>query len=257
MIIDSHAHLYSEQFDDDIDTVIQRALTNGVQKILLPNIDIDSIQPMLALCEQRPETCYPMMGLHPCSVSENFEADLQAIWAALNTKDIVAIGEIGIDLYWDKSTLDFQRRAFRLQVEWAKKLGLPIVIHARDSYDELFEELDELNDDSLSGVFHCFTGTVNQGKKIIDYGNFYLGIGGVVTFKRSGLDETLAQLPIDRVLVETDSPYLAPAPFRGKRNESAYVSLVVEKIADIFNISTDEVSQQTTENTKKLFKKLQ
>lgn len=257
MIIDSHAHLYSDQFVDDIDLVIQRALNNNIQKILLPNIDRDSIQPMLDLCEKAPKTCFPMMGLHPCSVSENFEADLQIIWDTLNAREIIAIGEIGIDLYWDKSTFGLQKQAFRTQVGWAKKMGLPIVIHARDSYNELFDELDELNDDSLSGVFHCFTGTANQGKKIMEYGNFYLGIGGVVTFKKSDLSATLEQLPLDKLLVETDAPYLAPTPHRGKRNESAYVNLVVQKLADIYNVSTDEVARRTTENTIQLFKKLQ
>lgn len=256
MIIDSHAHLYSDQFLDDIDLVIQRALNNNIQKILLPNIDIDSIQPMLDLCQKASKTCFPMMGLHPCSVNENFEADLQIIWDALHAKDIIAIGETGIDLYWDKSTLDLQTQAFRKQVGWAKKLGLPIVIHARDSYNELFDELDELNDASLSGVFHCFTGTVNQGKKIIEYGNFYLGIGGVVTFKKSDLHATIEQLPIEKILVETDAPYLAPTPHRGKRNESAYVNLVVQKLADIYNITSEEAARQTTENTKQLFKLL-
>ena len=256
MIIDSHSHLYSSQFDTDREEDIQRANMQGVQKILLPNIDTASISPMLDLCNEYPNIFYPMMGLHPCSVDQNFEANLQTVWEKLNTKKIIAIGEIGIDLYWDKSTLDLQIEAFRVQVAWAKKLSLPIVIHARDSFDELFKELDDLNDDDLTGVFHCFTGTIEQANKVLAYGNFYLGIGGVVTFKKSGLDMVLKELPINKLLVETDSPYLAPMPFRGKRNESAYTSIVVDKIAEIYRLPKDEVAQQLTANTYSLFKRL-
>ena len=256
MLIDTHAHLYLEHFSEDLSEVVERAKNHGLEKILLPNIDVESVAPLLKLCDDYQNFFYPMMGLHPCSVDKNFEAQLNAIWQKMHDQPIVAVGEIGIDLYWDKATLDLQREAFRVQVAWAKKLKLPIVIHARDSYDELFQELDLLNNESLSGVFHCFTGSVEQGAKILEYGNFYLGLGGVVTFKKSGLDETLKCLPLDKLIVETDAPYLAPTPFRGKRNESYYLSYVVNKLAEIYDKSSEEIARATSDNAKNLFDRI-
>jgi TatD DNase family protein len=253
MLIDTHAHLYAEQFDQDRAAMIDRAKLAGIEKILLPNIDSASVDGMLQMSRDYPEFCYPMMGLHPCSVQEGFENDLEEIYEKLHREKIIAIGEIGIDLYWDKSTLELQRLAFRAQVQWAKTLNLPIVIHARDSYNELFEELNKLNDDSLRGVFHCFTGSQQQAEKILSYGNFYLGLGGVLTYKNSGIANFIAHLPLDRIILETDAPYLPPVPHRGKRNESAYVKFVAERLSEIFQVSLEEIGQQTSQNAKRLF----
>lgn len=255
MLIDTHTHLYLEQFDQDRDQVIQNAMDAGIEKFFLPNIDVNSITGMLALAEHYPKVCFPMMGLHPCSVKAGFEIELQKIYAALSNKSIIAIGEIGIDLFWDKTTLPLQREAFRIQVQWAKDMNLPIVIHARDSYNELFEELNVLNDERLSGVFHCFTGSLQQAEKILSYGNFYLGIGGVSTFKNSGLNTVLPQVPLDRIILETDSPYLAPVPHRGKRNESAYTALVALHLSQRLNIPIEEIATTTTQNALNLFHK--
>lgn len=255
MLIDTHTHLYLEQFDQDRDQVIQNAMDAGIEKFFLPNIDVNSIAGMLALAEHYPNVCYPMMGLHPCSVEAGFEIELQKIYDALSNQAIIAIGEIGIDLFWDKTTLPLQREAFRIQVQWAKDMNLPIVIHARDSYNELFEELNVLNDERLSGVFHCFTGSLQQAEKILSYGNFYLGIGGVSTFKNSGLNTVLPQVPLDRIILETDSPYLAPVPHRGKRNESAYTALVAQHLSHLLNKSLEEIASITTQNSLNLFHK--
>jgi len=255
MLIDTHTHLYLEQFDQDRDQVIQNAKDAGIEKFFLPNIDVNSISGLMALAEQYPNVCYPMMGLHPCSVEAGFEIELQKIYDALSNQAIIAIGEIGIDLFWDKTTLPLQREAFRIQVKWAKDMNLPIVIHARDSYNELFEELNVLNDERLSGVFHCFKGSLQQAEKILSYGNFYLGIGGVSTFKNSGLNTVLPQVPLDRIILETDSPYLAPAPHRGKRNESAYTALVAQHLSHLLNKSLEEIASITTQNALNLFHK--
>ena len=252
--IDTHTHLFTEQFDEDRDLVIQRAIEDGVQKMLLPNIDLDSIASMHELSEKYPGVCYPMMGLHPCSVNENWEMDLETIKSHLFSSKYCAVGEIGVDLYWDKSTLKFQQSALAKQVEWAKELKLPIVIHVRDAFDETFEVIDELNDDSLTGVFHCFTGTIEQAEHILNYGGFKLGLGGVLTFKNSGLDKTVEGIDLKNLVLETDSPYLAPTPHRGKRNESSYVKLVAEKLADIKGLSIEEVADVTSSNARDIFK---
>ena len=252
-LIDTHTHLFLQQFDKDRSEVIHRALEKGVQQMLLPNIDTYSIQPMLNLCKEFPNNCFPMMGLHPCDVKENYLKELIIIEEWLQKEKFVAVGEIGIDLYWDKSTLSIQEDAFRKQVELAKKYKLPIAIHVRDSFDEILAILDELNDDNLSGVFHCFTGNEVQANHIINYGDFKLGIGGVVTFKNSGLDKTLSTIPIESLILETDSPFLAPTPYRGKRNESSHVVLVAEKLAEIYGKSLEEIADITTQNAKELF----
>lgn len=253
-LIDTHTHLFAQQFDEDRTEVVQRAIQQGVQQMLLPNIDSSSIQPMLDLCTEFPNNCFPMIGLHPCDVKENYLEELETIEEWLQKEKFVAVGEIGIDLYWDKSTLDIQEDAFRKQVELAKKYKLPIAIHVRDSFDEVLAIVDELNDENLSGVFHCFTGNEEQAKHIINYGEFKLGIGGVVTFKNSGLDKTLSTIALEHLILETDSPYLAPTPHRGKRNESSYVVLVAEKLAEINGKSMKEIAAITTQNAKELFR---
>jgi TatD DNase family protein len=253
IFVDTHTHLFSPSFDEDRSDVVQRAMT-GVEIMLLPNIDVESIEPVCQLAEQFPQNCFPMMGLHPGSVGENWESDLQIIRKNLFERKNVAVGEIGMDLYWDKSFKDEQAEAFRIQVNWAKELGLPIVIHARDAFDEIFEIVDDLNDDSLTGVFHCFTGNIDQAKKIAGYGGFKLGIGGVLTYKKSGLDEVIREIPMDMLILETDSPYLPPTPHRGKRNESSYLLHVAEKLADVKGVTLKEVAEITTQNAKSLFK---
>ena len=253
MFIDTHTHLYSDSFQEDRSEMIQRAIDAGVEKMFLPNIDENSIEGMYALERQFPDNCFAMMGLHPTSVTENWEAQLEVIEKQLNERKFIAIGEIGIDLYWDKSTLGIQRAAFIRQIEWAKKWNLPIVIHARESFQEIFEVLDQLNDENLRGVFHCFTGTVNDLEKIRSYGGFKIGVGGVVTFKKSGLDEVLIHATLDEIILETDSPYLAPTPFRGKRNESAYIPIIAEKLSEIFEVSVSEIALKTSQNALNLF----
>ncbi len=253
ILTDTHTHLYSEQFNDDIDIVIQNCIDKGITRLFLPNIDSSSIEGMIKLGTNYPENCFPMMGLHPTSVGENYKEELATMEEWLNKQDFCAIGEIGIDLYWDKSFLKQQQDAFRIQINWAKDRNLPFVIHCRDAFDEIFEILDELNDDKMRGIFHCFTGTVEQAKHIINYGDFKIGIGGVVTFKNSGLDKVVEQLDLKHLVLETDSPYLAPTPFRGKRNESSYLLGIAEKVADIYSISINEVADITTANSKEIF----
>lgn len=253
-MIDTHTHLYSEQFDEDRDAMIQRALNEGVKRFFLPNIDSNSIEGMKDLVAKYPNNCYPMMGLHPCSVGKNVAEDLALIEKELASNKYIAVGEIGIDLYWDKSFQQEQEMAFKKQIEWAKKLELPIVIHCREAFDEILTILDEVNDEKLSGIFHCFTGNLEQANHILNYGGFKLGIGGVVTFKNSGLDKVVEQLNLKDLVLETDAPYLAPVPFRGKRNESAYVSRVAEKLAEIFQLPLAKIAQQTTVNALEIFK---
>lgn len=253
MFIDTHSHVYANAFENDLEAVIQRAQEANVSKILLPNIDLDSISGMLNLTQQYPNLFHGMMGLHPCDVKENYKEVLQEMRPLFNTHNFIAVGEIGIDLYWDKSTLPQQIAAFEQQVEWAKELQLPIVIHARDSFKELFEVLDSVGTQGLSGVFHCFTGTTAEVEKICSYPNFYFGIGGVLTFKKSGLDAVVPHIPKNLLLIETDAPYLAPTPHRGKRNEPAYVALVAQKLADVLHLPIEELAQLTTTNATKLF----
>jgi len=256
-LIDTHAHLYASQFDEDRGAMINRALEAGVEKIFLPNIDLDSIKGMHDLIEKYPGICYPMMGLHPCDVKEGFEEVLAKIEKELftNLDKYIAVGETGIDLYWDKSTLNWQVQAFEVQITWCQQTGLPIVIHARDSIDELIAILQKPKNKGITGVFHCFTGNLTQAQQILELG-FYLGLGGVLTFKKSPLVEVVKDLPIDRLILETDSPYLAPMPHRGKRNESAYVQFVAQKLAEIKDISLTQVAETTTANALRLFNKV-
>lgn len=254
MFIDTHTHLYVDVFDVDRNEIIKECLSNSIDKLLLPNIDVDSISPLLALSKAYPKTCYPMMGLHPCSVDSNYEKELETIKNTLDQGDFIAVGEIGIDLYWDKSTLHFQEESFATQIAWAKEKKLPIVVHARESYDEIFKIIDKLNDDNLSGIFHCFTGNHKQAEQIINYGNFKLGIGGVATFKNGGLDNTLKGIPIEHIVLETDAPYLSPVPFRGKRNKSPYLIYIAEKLSEIYGCKINEIANQTTKNALEIFK---
>jgi len=254
MLIDTHTHLYSSQFDQDREEVIQQSINNGVNKFLLPNIDKSSVQGMLLLQQKFPLNCYAMMGLHPCSVDQNWEQELEEIKTLLQQERIVAIGEIGIDLYWDKTYVEQQKEAFTRQISWAKEMNLPIVIHARDSFSEIYSVLDQVNDERLKGVFHCFTGSAEDVSKIQSYGGFKFGIGGVLTFKKSGLDEVVKNIPIEEILLETDAPYLAPTPHRGKRNESTYLPLIASKLSDVFEISEQEVARITSQNAMELFR---
>jgi TatD DNase family protein len=254
MFIDTHTHLYVEAFDADRIDVIRSAQENGLNKLLLPNIDVESIKSMYDLVENFPSICYPMMGLHPGSVNENWEADLERIKTELFSKKFIAVGEIGMDLYWDDTFLEEQEYVFKTQVKWAKELGLPIAIHARKAFENIFKILDELNDENLTGVFHCFTGTMQDAKKIISYGGFKLGIGGVITYKNAHIAEVVKQLPMDLIVLETDSPYLPPVPHRGKRNESAYLVHVADKIAELKGLTRNEVGAVTTQNALALFK---
>ena len=252
--IDTHSHLYSRQFDDDRTQVVNNAIANGVSTILLPNISSKYTKGMLALCAEFPNNCYPMMGLHPCDVSEeNYKHEIAHVEAELETGKYTAVGEIGLDLHWDKSTLKIQKKAFIHQVKLAKKHKLPIAIHVRESFAEAIELIEKLNDENLRGVFHCFTGNIDDAQRVINLGGFYLGIGGVLTFKNSGLDKTISEVDLQHLILETDAPYLAPTPFRGKRNESKYIINIAEKLADVQKINIKEVAEITTENAKKLF----
>ena len=252
--IDTHSHLYSSQFDEDRTQAINDAISAGVSTILLPNISSEYTKGMIEVCGEFPENCFPMMGLHPCNVNEdNIEGELLHVEQELAKGKYIAVGEIGLDLYWDKTKLEIQKKAFIHQIELAKKYKLPIAIHVRDSFAEAIEIIEKLNDESLTGVFHCFTGRVEDAQRVINLGDFYLGIGGVLTFKNSGLDKTIATINLQHLILETDAPYLTPAPFRGKRNESKYIVNIAEKLAEAHQISIEKVAEITTENAKNLF----
>lgn len=253
MIIDTHTHLYLKDFKEDLDQVIQNAKEEGVSQILFPAIDQSTHQDMMDVVAQYPDLIKPMIGLHPCSVKENVKGELAFVEEELKSGKYIAVGEIGMDLYWDKSFKKQQEEAFLQQCEWAKDYNLPIAIHVRDAFPELFELLDQTHDERLKGVFHCFSGDEAQMEKALGYEGFYLGIGGVVTFKNAGLDKVVANAPLDRLMVETDAPYLTPVPYRGKRNESAYVKYVVSKLAEIFQTDVKEISRVTTQNAQSLF----
>lgn len=251
--IDTHTHLYSAQFDNDRADMIHRAIAAGVEVLCLPNIDEESIPGMQALEKEFPGVCHAMMGLHPCSVDEHWETVLHKMRSLIDQRSYIAVGEIGVDLYWDKTFRSEQMEAFRLQIGWAKEKGWPIVIHARDSFPEIFEVLDRENDDRLRGVFHCFTGSEEDARKVESYGGFYFGIGGVLTYKKSGLPDVLAGIAPEKILLETDAPYLPPVPYRGKRNESAYLVHTAEKVAEVYGITLSEIARITSANARKLF----
>jgi TatD DNase family protein len=252
ILTDTHTHLYSEEFDLDRDEMMQRAIAKGVTRFFVPAIDSTCTPSMYELEENYPENVFLMMGLHPCYVKDNYLDELNHIETELAKRKFIAIGEIGIDLYWDKSTLEIQKIAFKHQIQLAKKYKLPIVIHCRESFDEIFEVLESERSDDLFGIFHCFTGNFEQAQQAISL-NMKLGIGGVVTFKNGKIDQFLHQIDMKHLVLETDSPYLAPVPFRGKRNESSYIALVAEKLATIYGISVEEVAKITTQNSKAIF----
>ncbi|NVD08092.1 TatD family deoxyribonuclease [Vibrio sp. JPW-9-11-11] len=252
-MIDTHAHIYASEFDNDREQVVQRALAQGIEQILLPNIDLESIEPMLATEAQFPQVCRSMMGLHPCYVDGNVKQTLDVVHSWFDKHNFIAVGEIGIDLYWDKTYRAEQEMAFVTQLNWAKEMQLPVVIHTRDSIKETLALLSKEQDGALSGVFHCFGGSVEEAKAINDLG-FHLGLGGVSTFKNGGMDKVIPELDMNYVILETDCPYLAPVPHRGKRNEPAYTSLVAERIAELRGISIEKVDSITTHNAQSLFR---
>ena len=255
MIIDTHTHLYVEEFDTDYKEVIQRAIDYGVEKFFLPAIDSTYTERMFRLQKEYPEHMYLMNGLHPCSVKENWQEEIAKVNALVSAhyKDFYAIGEIGIDLYWDKTFLEAQKEAFALQIRLAKEYHLPIVIHCREAFEETFEVLEKEKSDDLFGIFHCFTGNKEQALRAISFG-LKLGIGGVVTFKNGKIDTFLNEIPLKHLVLETDAPYLAPVPFRGKRNESSYLIYIIKKLAEIYNISENEIIKRTTNNALEIFK---
>ncbi|MGV8136326.1 MAG: TatD family hydrolase [Mangrovibacterium sp.] len=253
MLVDTHSHIYSEDFNNDLEEVIQRAFENDVRKIVLPNIDSSSVKKMLNLADKYPQICYPLIGLHPTSVNEDYEEELELIEFWIGKRKFYGIGEVGIDLYWDKTFIGEQTNAFRRQVVLAKKYGLPVVVHVRESFDEVYAVLQDEKDDSLKGVFHSFTGTAEQARLITDLG-FKLGINGIITFKNNGLDQVIPKIDPSHILLETDSPYLTPVPFRGKRNESSYLVYVAQKVAEIYQLSVAELTRITAKNAENLFK---
>jgi TatD DNase family protein len=252
ILTDTHTHLYSSQFADDRSEMIQNAISKGVTRFFVPAIDSTYAQRMFDLEAQYPDNVFLMMGLHPCYVKENYLEELAFVEDQFAKRKFFAVGEIGIDLYWDKSTLDIQKIAFQRQIQLAKKYKLPINIHCRDAFDEIFEVLELEKDEDLFGIFHCFSGDLEQAQKAISYG-MKLGIGGVVTFKNGKIDQFLHQIDSKHIVLETDAPYLAPAPHRGKRNESGYVTLVAQKLAEIYGVSVEEIARITTENAKDVF----
>ncbi|EKT4498914.1 TatD family hydrolase [Flavobacterium psychrophilum] len=252
-LIDTHTHLYANEFDSDRDEMIKNAISRGVSRLFIPSIDASYTQKMYDLEAQYPKNIFLMMGLHPCYVKENYLEELQHVETQLAKRKFAAIGEIGIDLYWDKTTLNIQKKAFQYQIQLAKKYKLPINIHGRDAFDEIFEILELEKGDDLFGIFHCFSGNYEQALQAISY-NMKLGIGGVVTFKNGKIDQFLHQINIENIVLETDSPYLAPAPFRGKRNESAHVALVAKKLSEIYNLPTEEIARITTKNALSIFR---
>lgn len=249
---DTHTHLYSEDFDNDREEMIERALNAGIKRFFVPSIDSSYTDKMSRLEKEYPENIHLMIGLHPTYVKENYRDELNHVEEQLKKRRFIAIGEIGIDLYWDKSTLGIQQIAFKHQIQLAKKYKLPINIHCRDAFDEIFEILEEEKGKDLFGIFHCFTGDIEQAEKAISY-NMKLGIGGVVTFKNGKIDQFLNKIDIKNIVLETDAPYLAPAPYRGKRNESSYITLIAEKAASLYNLSIKEVAAITTANSKDVF----
>lgn len=253
-MIDSHAHIYAEQFDEDRAEMIERARNAGLSKILMPNIDSESIGSMLQTEAQWPDICHAMMGLHPTSVKENYREELAVVEDWLGRRAFLAIGEIGMDLYWDQSFQKEQEEALGLQLRWAAELGLPVVLHVREAFPEIFKVFEKHYDPRLTGVFHSFTGSVEDARRILQLPDFYLGINGVVTYKKSHLPEVLAEVGFERLLLETDAPYLPPVPYRGKRNEPAYLVQVRDKLAEIFGREAQDITNSSTANAQKLFR---
>lgn len=253
---DTHAHIYSPKFDNDRDLVIRSATEKGVDKIYMPNVDVDSIDRMLEAELKYPETCMPMMGLHPCHILKDFEKQLYVMESWLDKRSFAAIGETGLDLYWDKTYLEQQKESLRIHIQWAIQKQIPLVLHCREAMDEVIEIVKAENTENLGGIFHCFTGSLEQAKEIISLG-FYLGIGGVCTYKNGGLDKILPEIGLENVVLETDSPYLAPVPFRGKRNSPEYIPQIAEKVGDITGNSLEKVSEITQRNSLNIYHRYQ
>lgn len=254
MLIDTHSHLFLEEFSDDLSQVMERARKAGVSHIFMPNIDSTTIEPMLSVCSDYPDYCYPMIGLHPTSVNETYEKELAIVHKHLSGSDrFVAIGEIGLDLYWDKTFLKEQLCVFETQIEWALEYNLPIVIHSREAFEHIYKVMEPYKNTPLTGIFHSFTGTREEAVKLLEFEGFLLGINGVVTFKKSSLPEALTAVPLQRIVLETDSPYLTPVPNRGKRNESANVRDTFLKVVEIYGMTPEYVSEVTSENALKVF----
>lgn len=253
-LIDTHVHLYLTDFADDIDEVLERAAKTGVEKFFLPAIDSSETNAMLQIEQRYPGQCFAMAGLHPCSVKENFSHELDVVSKFLHERKFAAIGETGLDFYWDKTFIKEQYESLKTQAEWALQYNIPLVLHTRNALQETIDTIKPYAEKGLTGIFHCFGGTLEQAKEIIEM-NFYLGIGGVVTYKKSGLAETMEKINLDHIVLETDAPYLTPVPFRGKRNESSYLKYIVEKIATVKNILPEEVAAITTANAEKVFSK--
>ncbi|WP_026896914.1 TatD family hydrolase [Daejeonella oryzae] len=259
ILTDTHTHLYYETDTQKLNHLIERGLENSVSRFFLPNVNVSTISLVNNLAALYPQNCFPMLGLHPCEVKAEateevaaYIEELQAIRKAMDLQKLYAVGEIGIDLYWDKTTLKIQQEAFLIQIKWAKELNMPIVIHCREAFDEIFEILEQEKDEKLRGIFHCFTGNLQQAKRVIGLG-FYLGIGGVLTYKNSGLDKVISEIDLKDLVLETDSPYLSPVPFRGKPNESSYLIYIAQKLADLKHVSLDEVARITSDNSFKVF----
>lgn len=251
-LIDTHTHMFSSQFDEDREQIVKQCIESGIETLLLPNINSETIDAMWSLCDLFPKNCFPMIGLHPCDVKEDYQKELDIVVQELKNRKYVAVGEIGIDLHWDKTTLDIQKNAFDQQIKWAIEFDLPIAIHIRESFEEVFEVLEQNIHPKLRGVFHCFTGTLEQAQKAISMG-FMLGVGGVVTFKNSGVDKVLENIDLKHLVLETDSPYLAPTPLRGKRNDSRNLQLICDKLAQLNDLESSEVARITTKNAQTLF----
>jgi TatD DNase family protein len=254
LLTDTHAHLYSAKFSNDREMMMNRAFDEGVKRIFLPAIDSESHNDLIALADAYPENCFAMMGLHPCSVNpQTIENEMREIEYWHSIRKFVAVGEIGIDLYWDKTHVQLQQEIFARQIDLAKKLNLPIIIHSRNAFDECYEIVKEKQDGKLKGIFHCFSDGIEEAQKVADLGGFMMGIGGVLTFKKSGMDKVVEHFGLEKFVLETDAPYLAPMPYRGKRNESAYMIHVANKMAELKNCTVEEVATITTENSKWIF----
>jgi TatD DNase family protein len=264
ILTDTHTHLYSKEFEPDNAALIEKAMKSGITRFFMPNVDSESIPGMFQIEKQFPENCFPMMGLHPCSVNQTYQQELKVMEYWLNKRKFTAIGEIGIDLYWDKTFFEQQQDAFRTQIGWGKKYNIPYVIHSRNAFDETMAIVNEFKNEKIKAIFHCFSGNIEQAEQVIaaglpagaslaEAGDFKLGIGGVVTFKNSGLDKVVEAIDLKHLVLETDAPYLAPVPFRGKRNDPNYLVLVARKVADIKNISIEEVAAITTQNSIDVF----
>ena len=253
-MIDTHSHIYAEEFTEDVEAVIQRAKAVGVEKILLPNINLQTIQPMLSLCRRHPGFLYPMLGLHPTDLTSDFQSQLHTLESQLSAgHPYVAIGEVGLDFYWSKEFYEEQLQAFRIQIEWAVLHRLPLMIHTRSAHRELMAVMNDYRQAGLTGVFHCFSGSLEEAHDLLDFEGFALGIGGVVTYKKSTLPEVLRHVPLSRIVLETDAPYLAPVPHRGKRNESAFVAETMRALSYIYNVEEEEVQSTTNTTVKRIF----